>query len=85
MRQEKVEGVGLVNVLTKEYGDGQERKKDAKQVDEQAARWEAKAAKAALDGLGQRRGLRGCKASRDEPSKEYGAARCGVEHPRRVA
>ena len=66
MRQERVEGVGLVNVLTKEYGDGQERKKDAKQVDEQAARWEAKAAKAALEAVGGRQ-----IAGRDYDNEEH--------------
>ena len=67
MRQEKVEGVGLVNVLTKEYGDGQERKmEDKKQVDEQAARWEAKAAKAALEAVGGRQ-----IAGRDYDNEEH--------------
>ncbi|KAH8049693.1 helicase [Aureococcus anophagefferens] len=55
MKQEHVVGVGLVNVLTKEYGDGNEPDAaEAAPVDAKAARWEAAAAKAAMEAIGGR-------------------------------
>ena len=54
MRQEHVANVGLVNVLTREYGDGRAPDAEAPRVDDAAARWEAKAAKAALEAVGGR-------------------------------